>query len=151
MNDLKKCCVCNKTEKEVALIHATLDNNTDDYCTSCIQLQDDDKRMSAFSYEIDLGFGTGAPTTETTFYFKVMPEYFGNADKIKATYSHEKPINEKSFESHTRLNLVAQVMMITIVDSDTTPVITLLEDKDELVWEIYNSIIPISKEEYDVL
>lgn len=147
---IKRCYICGKTKKETALVNATVDGKRNDYCTECIQIQND-KRITSLGYETNLGFGTGAPTTDTSFYFKVNPEYFANADKVSATYSHEKPMDNKAFETYTRLRLTAQVLGIHIDGFNIDPVIDLLDNKDNRAWKIYDSIVPVSKEEYEAL
>jgi len=150
MEALKKCCVCGKSEEKVGIIRARVDDVENDYCTTCIGKQGD-KRIAAIGYETDLGFGTGAPSTDTSFYFKVNPEYFANADKFIATYSHEKPMDEKWFEQYTRVNLVAQALGIPVTNGNLDTVLDLLSNDEARACDVYNSIISITKEEYKAM
>ncbi len=107
-------------------------------------------KISSIGVTRMLPYGTGAPTTDITFYFQVSPEYFGNADKAKISYSIEKQIDEEKmnlWEKMAKLTLTSQAMLLPFDNCEEILKLMIAEDKKAIT--IYESIKAVTKEQYD--
>lgn len=153
-----KCEICGN-EKDVA--NVTIDDKEMQICADCMSKIGE---VHSFGYTVKIG-NKPVPDGEqkvTNVYFKTThPEYFANADTIKLSYGYtgdgdgDTDLTQEKWEFKGKLDLIAPLMGIERDGSMNylKLIIEYLSNETskfhEEAWKYYDSLIPISEEEYE--